>query len=132
MSLFYILQSTGQCLNFNCAWVLVLMLRQTITFLRTRGFGSVFPLDQHIYLHKVTGMLIAIFSFVHTIMHIINFSKYIVNILFCKSVNVKWTIVFFGYYRKVWFSKFLCRFTFKKRLVYWCILWETFSEQIMW
>jgi NADPH oxidase 5 len=68
-------RACGQCLNFNCAWVLVLMLRQSITFLRTRGLGSIVPLDQHIYMHKVTGMLIAGFSLVHTIMHIINFSK---------------------------------------------------------
>lgn len=43
----------GQCLNFTCAWVLVLMLRHCITALRVRGLGSLLPLDHHIYLHKV-------------------------------------------------------------------------------
>lgn len=65
--------NTGQCLNFNCSFILVLMLRQCITFLRTHGFNSVLPLDQHIYLHKVTGALIGIFSVVHTAMHLLNF-----------------------------------------------------------
>lgn len=65
----------GQCLNFNCAWVLVLMLRQTLTYLRTRGLGSYLPLDQHIYLHKITGWLIVFYGLWHTFMHIINFSE---------------------------------------------------------
>ncbi|CAO1338201.1 unnamed protein product [Diamesa serratosioi] len=68
-------RACGQCLNFNSAWVLVLMLRQSLTFLRTRGFGAVLPLDQHIYLHKLTGVLIAAFSLWHTAMHLLNFSK---------------------------------------------------------
>lgn len=53
------------------------MLRQCITFLRTRGFTAFLPLDQHIYLHKLTGVLVAIFSLVHTIMHLFNFSEYL-------------------------------------------------------
>lgn len=69
----------GQCLNFNCAFVLVLMLRQCITFLRTRGFGAFLPLDNHIYIHKLTGVVIAAFSLVHTIMHLLNFSLEVVN-----------------------------------------------------
>lgn len=77
----------GQCLNFNCAFVLVLMLRQCITFLRTRGFGAVLPLDNHIYMHKVTGILIAIFSLVHTIMHMLNFTVIVVNDPILNSKN---------------------------------------------
>ncbi|XP_031618648.1 uncharacterized protein LOC116337851 isoform X2 [Contarinia nasturtii] len=72
-------RACGQCLNFNCAFVLVVMLRQCITFLRTRGFGAFLPLDNHIYMHKVTGILIAIYSLVHTIMHLINFSVIVVH-----------------------------------------------------
>lgn len=69
-------RACGQCLNFNCMFVLVLMLRQCITFLRNRGFTAVLPLDQHIYLHKLCGVTIAFFSIFHTIMHLCNFSKY--------------------------------------------------------
>ncbi|KAJ8928441.1 hypothetical protein NQ314_019030, partial [Rhamnusium bicolor] len=67
-------RACGQCLNFNCMFILVLMLRQCITFLRTRGFSSILPLDQHIYFHKLTGMFIFGYSFLHTIMHICNFN----------------------------------------------------------
>lgn len=65
----------GQCLNFTCMFVLVLMLRQSITFLRTRGFSAFLPLDQHIYFHKLTGWFIFGYSFLHAIMHLLNFSK---------------------------------------------------------
>lgn len=67
----------GQCLNFNCAWALVLMLRRSITALRTRGLAAVLPLDHHVYLHKLTGVLIVLYSLLHTVMHLCNFSKYI-------------------------------------------------------
>ena len=71
---FYIF-SPGQCLNFNCMFTLVLMLRQSITFLRTHGFGSFLPLDHHLYLHKMCGWVIFVLSIVHALMHLINFSK---------------------------------------------------------
>lgn len=48
------------------------MLRQCITFLRTRGVSAFLPLDHHIYLHKVTGITISVLSLVHTAMHLIN------------------------------------------------------------
>ncbi|XP_076647096.1 NADPH oxidase [Halictus rubicundus] len=72
-------RACGQCLNFNCSFILVLMLRQCITFLRTHGFNSVLPLDQHIYLHKITGVLISAFSLLHTLMHLLNFGSVVVN-----------------------------------------------------
>ncbi|KAF7267617.1 hypothetical protein GWI33_019109 [Rhynchophorus ferrugineus] len=72
-------RACGQCLNFDCMFILVLMLRRCITFLRTRGYGSVLPLDQHIYFHKLTGWLIFGFSFWHSAMHVFNFSLVIVN-----------------------------------------------------
>lgn len=67
---------SGQCLNFDCTFILILMLRQCITFLRTHGFNSILPLDHHIYLHKLTGVLIGIFSAVHTLMHLLNFGGF--------------------------------------------------------
>lgn len=54
------------------------MLRQTLTFLRSRGLGAVLPLDQHIYLHKLTGWLIVFYGTLHTVMHLINFSFFVV------------------------------------------------------
>ncbi|KAK0086854.1 hypothetical protein PV325_002416 [Microctonus aethiopoides] len=68
----------GQCLNFNCTLILILMLRQCITFLRTHGFIAILPLDHHIYLHKVVGMTIGILSIVHTIAHLLNFGMIVI------------------------------------------------------
>ncbi|XP_018347473.1 PREDICTED: NADPH oxidase 5 [Trachymyrmex septentrionalis] len=72
-------RACGQCLNFDCTFILILMLRQCITFLRTHSFNSLVPLDHHIYLHKMTGILIGIFSILHTLMHLI----------YCGTVIVK-------------------------------------------
>ncbi|PNF21808.1 hypothetical protein B7P43_G08439 [Cryptotermes secundus] len=60
-------------------FILVLMLRQCITFLRTHGFSVILPLDHHIYFHKLTGVTIIIQSIVHTIVHLLNFSLIVVN-----------------------------------------------------
>uniref|UniRef100_A0A0A9XY48 NADPH oxidase 5 n=2 Tax=Lygus hesperus TaxID=30085 RepID=A0A0A9XY48_LYGHE len=83
-------RACGQCLNFNCMFVLVLMLRHSITFLRTRGFSNFLPLDQHIYFHKLTGVCIFIFSVCHTIMHLLNFSVVVVNDPELNKAN--WTV----------------------------------------
>ncbi|KAM7343030.1 NADPH oxidase isoform 2-T3 [Cochliomyia hominivorax] len=72
-------RACGQCLNFNCAWILVLMLRHSLTYLRSRGLSTFLPLDNHIYLHKLTGIVVSILSLVHTIMHLLNFSTIVVN-----------------------------------------------------
>ncbi|KAJ8708509.1 hypothetical protein PYW07_010634 [Mythimna separata] len=72
-------RACGQCLNFTCSWVLVLMLRHCLTELRVRGFSSYLPLDHHIYLHKLTGVLIVLYSILHTVMHLCNFSLIVVH-----------------------------------------------------
>ncbi|SPP73424.1 NADPH oxidase 5 isoform X1 [Drosophila guanche] len=74
-----IARACGQCLNFNCAWVLVLMLRHSLTYLRGRGLSSYLPLDHHVYLHKLTGITISVLSLIHTIMHLFNFSIIVIN-----------------------------------------------------
>jgi hypothetical protein len=51
------------------------MLRHGITLLRQVGCGKILPLDQHVYLHKVCGVVVAVLSALHTLMHIINFRK---------------------------------------------------------
>ncbi|XP_058986833.1 uncharacterized protein LOC101895123 isoform X2 [Musca domestica] len=72
-------RACGQCLNFNCAWILVLMLRNSLTYLRSRGLSTYLPLDNHIYLHKLTGIVVSVLSLVHTVMHLFNFSIIVVN-----------------------------------------------------
>ncbi|KAK2589308.1 hypothetical protein KPH14_007859 [Odynerus spinipes] len=84
-------RACGQCLNFNCSFILVLMLRQSITLLRTNGFSSVLPLDHHIYLHKITGVLIGVFSLIHTFMHLLNFATVIIKDEVMNSANMTLT-----------------------------------------
>ncbi|CAL1267604.1 unnamed protein product [Larinioides sclopetarius] len=67
-------RACGQCLNFNCSFIVALVLRQSLTWLRTHGFAQYFPIDQHLYYHKLTGVVILIYSLWHTAMHISNFT----------------------------------------------------------
>ncbi|XP_071097928.1 NADPH oxidase 5-like [Haliotis cracherodii] len=62
----------GLCLNFDCTFIVVLMLRKCITWLRATPASHVLPLDQHIIFHKLTGILIMLFTVVHTALHIGN------------------------------------------------------------
>ncbi|XP_057364897.1 NADPH oxidase 5-like [Daphnia carinata] len=68
-----IARSSGQCLHFDCALVLLLTLRRCFTWLRSKGMDWLLPLDRHIYFHKMIGWLICVFSVVHTVAHIINY-----------------------------------------------------------
>lgn len=53
----------------------MLMLRKSITILRTSGVSDYLPLDQHIYYHKLAGWFIVAHTILHTIMHCLNFSE---------------------------------------------------------
>ncbi|XP_042266656.1 NADPH oxidase 5 [Thunnus thynnus] len=63
----------GQCLNFNCTFVMVLMLRRCLTWLRVTWVVRVLPLDQNILLHQIVGYAILCYTLVHTTAHICNF-----------------------------------------------------------
>ncbi|XP_068128546.1 NADPH oxidase 5 isoform X2 [Hyperolius riggenbachi] len=65
----------GQCLNFNCTFIVVLMLRRCLTWLRTTFVANFLPLDQNIFLHELVGYVTFIFTVVHTAAHVINFIK---------------------------------------------------------
>ncbi|XP_028394802.1 NADPH oxidase 5-like [Dendronephthya gigantea] len=60
----------GMCLNLNCTFVLVLMLKLCLTWVRTTWFRNVLPIDDHIMFHKLVGFFIAYLSFGHTIGHL--------------------------------------------------------------
>ena len=62
-------------MNFSATMVLVLMLRYTLTKLRNVGLSAILPLDHHVYLHKLTGVVILVYAWVHTLMHLINFGE---------------------------------------------------------
>uniref|UniRef100_A0A3Q3QU02 NADPH oxidase, EF-hand calcium binding domain 5 n=1 Tax=Monopterus albus TaxID=43700 RepID=A0A3Q3QU02_MONAL len=72
---FMVAKGCGQCLNFNCTFVMVLMLRRCLTWLRTTWVVRVLPLDQNILLHQIVGYAILGFSVVHTTAHVFNFES---------------------------------------------------------
>ncbi|KAM4618776.1 NADPH oxidase 5 [Polymixia lowei] len=63
----------GQCLNFNCTFVMVLMLRRCLTWLRATWIVRILPLDQNILLHQIVGYAILCYTMLHTTAHVINF-----------------------------------------------------------
>ncbi|XP_042560399.1 NADPH oxidase 5 [Clupea harengus] len=71
---FMIAKGCGQCLNLNCTFVMILMLRRCLTWLRATWVVRVLPLDQNILLHQIVGYAIFFFSLVHTTAHIMNFA----------------------------------------------------------
>ncbi|NWX52081.1 NOX5 oxidase, partial [Steatornis caripensis] len=65
----------GQCLNFNCAFLAVLMLRRCLTWLRATPVAKVLPLDQHVVFHQLVGYVVLVLAAVHTGAHVANFSR---------------------------------------------------------
>ncbi|XP_060550723.1 NADPH oxidase 5 isoform X3 [Pantherophis guttatus] len=65
----------GQCLNFNCAFILVLMLRRSLTWLRTTWVAKVLPLDLNAILHQLMGYMVGVLTILHMGAHIINFVR---------------------------------------------------------
>ncbi|NWX02600.1 NOX5 oxidase, partial [Caloenas nicobarica] len=65
----------GQCLNFNCAFLAVLMLRRCLTWLRTTPVAEVLPLDQHVAFHQLVGYVVLALAAAHTGAHVANFSR---------------------------------------------------------
>ena len=66
----------GMLLNFNCALVIVLMLKRTILLIRTNTFmRKLLPVDDHIDFHRVVGRVIAGLAILHAIAHMANFGR---------------------------------------------------------
>ncbi|XP_013878453.1 NADPH oxidase 5 isoform X2 [Austrofundulus limnaeus] len=72
---FMLAKGCGQCLNFNCTFVMVLMLRRCLTWIRATWVVRVLPLDQNILLHQIVGYAILFFTVVHTAAHVVNFAR---------------------------------------------------------
>nr|XP_014703681.2 NADPH oxidase 5 [Equus asinus] len=64
----------GQCLNFDCSFIAVLMLRRCLTWLRATWLAQVLPLDQNIQFHQLMGYVVVGLSLVHTVAHVVNFA----------------------------------------------------------
>jgi predicted ferric reductase len=65
----------GMCLNFNSVFILVLMLKSSLTWLRSSWVGKYLPVDQHIKYHKAVAVIIFILSILHTIGHLGRYGK---------------------------------------------------------
>ncbi|ESO98417.1 hypothetical protein LOTGIDRAFT_159226 [Lottia gigantea] len=96
-----IARGCGMCLNFNCAFILMTMLRKTITYIRTFKNLHFLPLDQHIEMHKLTGIMIAVFTVIHTLAHIGNavvvaedFGVTVWEFIFTTKANIGWVLGF--------------------------------------
>ena len=67
---------SGMLLNFNCAFVIVLMLKQTIRLIRTnKRLRNWIPVDDHIDFHRFVGRVIVVLALVHSIAHMSNFAR---------------------------------------------------------
>jgi ferredoxin-NADP reductase len=64
----------GRILLFNSVLILVLVLRYSLTFLRSLGLGSYLPVDHNIFIHKVIGWIIFGSAWIHAVMHFCNFA----------------------------------------------------------
>ena len=62
----------GNSLNFNCAFILVLVLRKHFTWIREKGGCAFLPIDDFIEIHKIVGIVILIETLIHTFVHLIN------------------------------------------------------------
>ena len=65
----------GMALNFDCALIVVFVLRRTLTFARNTLIGRYLPIDDSIQLHKFTGRVIFFWSVLHTVMHLANIGE---------------------------------------------------------
>jgi magnesium-transporting ATPase (P-type) len=60
----------GMCLNFNSMFILVLMMKGLLTWVRSTRYGKFFPIDQHIIFHISVAVVIFFQSLLHFIGHL--------------------------------------------------------------
>lgn len=82
----------GMCLNFNSAFILVLMLKRSLTWLRSTRIGKYFPIDYYIDFHKFVAVVILLQSILHFIGHLGRYSKYynITKSSTCVTIGKNW------------------------------------------
>lgn len=70
-----IARASAYVIYLQNSMILILILRKSITFLRSNGFAHYLPLDHYVYFHKMTGWSIAFFGLLHTLAHLYNFAN---------------------------------------------------------
>ena len=99
-ALLVIARVAGILLNFNCALVIVLMLKRTILLIRSNQLlRRLIPVDDHIDFHKVVGRMIALLAVIHTIAHMVNFGR--LERKHYRSLNSSNTYLFCSYFLNV-------------------------------
>jgi hypothetical protein len=56
--------------NFNCALIVLLIHRKHITWFRLEGGSAILPLDHHIDMHKMIGIVILVEAILHVAAHL--------------------------------------------------------------
>ena len=63
-------------MNFLTVLLVLLMSRPLLTLLRRHSItAAIFPVDQHVFYHKLVGVLLVIFALVHTVAHFVNIGE---------------------------------------------------------
>ena len=100
-----IARGCGQCLNFNPTFVIILMFRRVLSFVRSTRLSFLFPLDQSIKFHKLVGWTIFFFASIHIIAHIVNFGKQLYAAhWFCTKLEVCWLEIAYNLHSTVLIS----------------------------
>jgi NADPH oxidase 5 len=63
----------GACLNFNGALIVVPVMRNLLTWMRSTWLGRVVPVDQAIDFHRLVGQTMFLFALGHTAAHFTNY-----------------------------------------------------------
>lgn len=65
-----IAKGSAETLKLNMALILLPVCRRTLTTLRESFLGSIIPFDDSINFHKLIALAVAIWTFIHTVMHL--------------------------------------------------------------
>jgi Ca2+-binding EF-hand superfamily protein len=65
-------RGAGACLNFDCAFIVVPMLRHTLTWVRRAPLGRIAPVDDAVVLHRLVGEAVLALSLLHAGAHALN------------------------------------------------------------
>jgi len=66
-------KASAACLSFNSALMLVTMLRNFLSAIRSSFLGSLIPVDKNIVFHRYMGWAIAFFAAIHIVAHFFNY-----------------------------------------------------------
>jgi hypothetical protein len=70
-------RAAGMLLNFNCTLIIVVMLKQTILFIRSKNYlRQWIPVDSYVDFHKFVGRFILVLFVLHVVPHMINFGQH--------------------------------------------------------